>query len=433
MFIGSIQAPIRSVVGEVSKLWRGRPVYVGCSGNFTIESILADTGISEIHGNDVSMYTCAIGAFLAGGKLDLTVKSPDHAFLNQYIGTGLDVAVTMVLALEYLPFSLKKADYYQRIWKAALARWPEMHAKTRQRIAKMAETVKLAGFWPGDVVEFMRASPRDAAVIAFPPTYKNGYERMYKPLAAVFSWQEPKYACFDDDRMAELIRIMRERQDWLISWDREIPELHDELVAVCQSTLRSHPVNVYASRGCHRLAMPRQTLEPLNIPRLTDDLSGEITLADITGGQLNWLRSQYLGKNIMPASAQQRFAVLIGGRIAGAIAVSRSQSGGDWCDAYMLSDFAVSPTAFPRLSKLISAVATSREMQDLLTQRYATVIRKLGTTAFTTRAVSMKYRGVFELHSRKEGRLNYVAEMGRQTLSEVFEAWKSKHPIPLAA
>ena len=37
----------------------------------------------------------------------------------------------------------------------------------------------------------------------------------------------------------------------------------------------------------------------------------------------------------------------------------------------------------------------------------------IGTTAFTDKPVSMKYRGLFEVHNRGEGYINYMGQAGR--------------------
>jgi hypothetical protein len=61
MFVGAINENLCSVLAGLSPAWRGLPVYVGCSGNATIERILASLGVTELHGNDVSLYSCALG------------------------------------------------------------------------------------------------------------------------------------------------------------------------------------------------------------------------------------------------------------------------------------------------------------------------------------------------------------------------------------
>jgi hypothetical protein len=110
---------------------------------------------------------------------------------------------------------------------------------------------------------------------------------------------------------------------------------------------------------------------------------------------------------------------------------------------YLLSDFPVSKTDYPRLSKLIVYCALSKEMKDFCEQQFGTRMRSILTTAFSKNPVSMKYRGILKLYSRKkldaEGadgnpdrkeekfQLNYVAPFGEWTLQEGFDMWKSKH------
>ena len=60
MFQGSIPASLRAVVHEAARGWGASTVHVGCSGNFTVERTLWDIGV-KCHGNDVSIYTCALG------------------------------------------------------------------------------------------------------------------------------------------------------------------------------------------------------------------------------------------------------------------------------------------------------------------------------------------------------------------------------------
>ena len=61
MFIGSINRYMRAVLQTAAAGWKGLPVFVACSGNFTVERILAQCGVGAIHSNDVSIYSCAPG------------------------------------------------------------------------------------------------------------------------------------------------------------------------------------------------------------------------------------------------------------------------------------------------------------------------------------------------------------------------------------
>jgi hypothetical protein len=97
------------------------------------------------------------------------------------------------------------------------------------------------------------------------------------------------------------------------------------------------------------------------------------------------------------------------------------------CDLYLLSDFAVRPTPHKRLSKLILACVVSKEVQADLEQWLCARIRTIGTTAFTDKPVSMKYRGMFDVHSRSEGKVNYLGPAGRWNLQGGFQWWTANH------
>ena len=49
------------------------------------------------------------------------------------------------------------------------------------------------------------------------------------------------------------------------------------------------------------------------------------------------------------------------------------------------------------------------------------------TSVFTDKPVSMKYRGAFKLHARKNGFLQYVSEVRNETPQEIFIAWWNKY------
>lgn len=44
MFLGSIPTDLRKIISEYVKDWQCSDVYVGCSGNLTVERVLASHG-----------------------------------------------------------------------------------------------------------------------------------------------------------------------------------------------------------------------------------------------------------------------------------------------------------------------------------------------------------------------------------------------------
>jgi hypothetical protein len=429
MFLGTVPQPVRSMIREIARSWGDVPVYVGCSGNFTIEHALSD-GKRKLHSNDVSLYTCAIGRMLTGQPVGLSIKPETHRWLENFIDSPERAVATILLLLEYGHFSLKDGKFSRRVWQAVEARWQALHDETLEKVMEAKKGIQIASFTACDVVEFIAGAPDDAAAMAFPPTYKGGYERQFKALDEIIGWEPAPYVVFDEGRMDLLVANLRKREHWALYWDRDLPALADYLVGLSQPSALSHQVRIYGTKGRTRVVNPHQKLEQVPMRRLEGTLEGALKLCYLSQGQFNSLRSQYMAVKIAPADASLRFGVIVGDRIAGAFAFSfggGSPLSGDWCDVYMLSDFAVAPTSFTRLSKLVLASALSKEVQDVLQQRTAKAVNTLGTTAFTDKPVSMKYRGLFDLYSRKPGKLNYVGKAGRWTLSEALDWWMKCH------
>ncbi|MGW8375406.1 hypothetical protein [Streptomyces sp. ODS28] len=59
MFHGSIPAPLRSIIYEHAGAWPETDIYVGCSGNFTIERVLHSRfdNARPVHDNDITAST----------------------------------------------------------------------------------------------------------------------------------------------------------------------------------------------------------------------------------------------------------------------------------------------------------------------------------------------------------------------------------------
>jgi hypothetical protein len=101
----------------------------------------------------------------------------------------------------------------------------------------------------------------------------------------------------------------------------------------------------------------------------------------------------------------------------------------------MLSDFPVSGSKYSKLAKLVLYAALSKESQELIQVLTSRRTLSLVTSAFTNRPVSMKYRGVFDLLSRKPSKdvkmgknmLNYGALLGKWTLNEGLAIWNKRH------
>jgi len=432
------------MVFEIVRAWPQRvPIQVLCSGNLTIERTLAPLK-RRVSGNDVTLYTCALGAAAAGLHLPVRVRD-EHVerfgWLNESLTDDLhETAATVVLASRFAPAHRHPGHaYWDRQVEGFRQQWSDLHAGTTERLRRGLP--KLEAFHVCGALELLDGLDDDAAVISFPPfTTAWGYENIFKQLHALFDWPAPRYRVFDDEGIEELLDRVSSRRHWIVAVPYRVERLAEHCRGLAHTTNRGVPLYIYASRGGCRVVMPRQKIEPLPAVRLgpEEELRGPLAIREITAGQFNLLRSEYLNPGIPPATPSAAWAVLCGGKLIGAFAVSLHQ--GPWHGTfeerigsfvYLLSDFPVRPTRYRRLAKLILYAALSREVQVLLEQRAQRRVRSLLTTAFTSRPASMKYRGLFQLLTRKatdEGyTLNYWAPAGQWTLKEGLELWTRKH------
>jgi hypothetical protein len=447
MFVGAIPRSAQAVVLEAVRSWPSEtPVQVICSGNLTIERTVAPLA-RKVFGCDVTLYSCALGC--AAARRPIAVRVSDaHLEHFGWLDASLPrddpvaCAATVELASRFAP-AINKVDHphWRRIVQANREQWERLHAETTERLR--ASLPELAGFHVGGAMELLESIPRETAVIGFPPFTKGwGYEALFKKLHALFEWEKPEYRLLDEEGLEALIDRIADRPSYLVGLPHRCERLEADAVALTFTTLRGVPLNFYGRSGSKRVVMPRQKVDSLPIRRLEVGraIEGPLRVLPIRPSQFNSLRAQYLDPKITPAQASHPFAVVCGDRLVGAMAFSPANP--QTADAtaakigpfvYMLSDFAVAPTDYPRLSKLMLYAARSSEVRSWLEQRLQQRVQSILTTAFSDNPVSMKYRGVFDLLARKEGReghafmLNYSAPAGSWTLDEGFSQWTAKH------
>jgi hypothetical protein len=425
VFIGSINSSMRSILREHAAGWP-EDVWVACSGNFTVERILAPMG-KVLHGNDVSLYSVAIGKLLEGGGLDLKIR-PGYEWMGDP-SPGYRQVAMLLLAGEYMQYEGRITPYHRRMKQALIMQWEKRLEETTERVKKAVAGVLLAGFYAGDLRDHVASAPAGAAIVAFPPTYAGGYERLYRNMELAFEWEKPEYREFKPADFEEFASLVSSREHWMLSRDAPAPALEKHLRGVVQNIARAKTVYVYSSGATSKVVGPIQAIDTRLPPRLglDDELpaDGQLSLVKLTGAQMNALRSQYLSPGIVPSAPDVALGVLAGGKLIGAIGLSTPKFGG--ADFYLLSDFPVVSNVYRRLSKLIVAVVLSREVAAVLEQAWCRRVKTMTTTAFTAHSASMKYRGLLEVSSRKEGHVNYEGAAGRWDLKGAWEWWKSKH------
>ena len=145
-FIGSINAETRKWLGNNGPAFDGREIWVGCSGAFTVEQILSRYAPkAKIRGNDVSLYSSALGAYLSGQPFDLSVKEEKYAWLEPFLQDVEARAATVMVLFEVLKY--EKADnlFKERHWAHYLNNFEGFHQATVARLRERKKEVPAGG------------------------------------------------------------------------------------------------------------------------------------------------------------------------------------------------------------------------------------------------------------------------------------------------
>jgi hypothetical protein len=157
---------------------------------------------------------------------------------------------------------------------------------------------------------------------------------------------------------------------------------------------------------------------PVDPAALTRDTKVQLVPSD--GARLNFLKDVYLAKGIAHTTGQLNVLVYLDGMLAGAFIYTREKFGGEG-GLYLLSDFSISRQR--RLAKLVALLATCRVPVAAFERKSIVRVTNLATTVFTDRPVSMKYRGIFEISSRKPGFIQYQSNVREQSPDELYRFW----------
>lgn len=443
MFKGTVPVEIRAMLYELSQGWQAEALAVACSGNFTIERVFA--GRFPLLSCDVTIYSGALGAWFSRQTFRLELKPQLHEAFGWVLEGMADPAGATATVMLMTAFTdaldknmqVKPNAYYRRVVDAYRRKWPEMLDKTRARLE--SSPLRIETYHAGDAVDWLPTLPPSVAVATFPPFFGGDYEAMFGKLDALFDWDKPTYQEIFEERRKIFLDALMNRPHWAIGTRERLPQMEPYLRGTAKTTNRGVPLYLYAPAGVARAVAPRQQTEAVAVPRLApgERLGERLWIAPLAYPYFAALRSQYMNETIKPGMPTQAYAVLVDDRLIGCYAVQKGYKvpNAEADALYLLSDFPVAPSDYPRLAKLVLYAALSKEGRLLAERVSKSRVRYMVTTAFTNNPVSMKYRGLFDLHSRKEAgdkspfqfQLQYVAEAGRWTLDEGLKEWKLKH------
>lgn len=445
-FLGSIAGPLRKVISAYAEEITV-PVLLPCAGNFTVGAALRAGGYQGlISGCDITLYTSALGAYLANSPITVSERDdcPDHlrGFLDFTSPAHLAASVSIMLDLRQVWKC--NSVWHRRVLANYRAAWPTLIEKTLAKlVAYRTHMTQGQGFTytAQDAVAFLDTHTLDHAVFIAPPTFgSRDYINQERMLAASAQWNAPTFTeiSFKDTAIYEKITSF---SAWMIIMERPLPEVEKilgEPVAVVHKGRKSITY-AYAGHSKRRIVTRGY---------LTSSSPGRILAGDkaLSGHEIPGIikmdKKQTVRMNELFMSVRVDYilsdvalslALCLDKQIIGKLDYNLTKHywalGQNGHQIYQRSDLAV-PSVESRLAKLILLFSQSHEVKQLIDDTFKGDYRFTVTTAFSKNPVSMKYRGVYKLHKRIDDpdgyRLNYYGELGQYSLQEAYDLWLKK-------
>lgn len=442
MFIGAIRSQTRPVLAEYAKTIES-PVAIIGAGNFTVPAIFRHAGYTgEIVACDVSLYASALGAYLTGRNITAREKDdcPDH--LRGFLKTGDpgDLVASILLLFDLREVWKCTCQYHQRVIDQYRLHWDDLIKKTNEKLQAYKDQIYPITYQARDGFQLLRELDHTYTILAFPPTYRRGYEKLERLYGSIVEWEQPEFEEMTDTTLG-LYELIRGFDDYIVLLEKDLPEVYEiigepsSVVHIGRNTknyiIRKKKDTKFLIKN-EAQSSPIGSVWPANRP-ITGDEALSLVL-------LNTKQSVRMNEIYMSAAvdyttqgASLSLAYLLEGMIIGKSDFCRSSHRWGLPDEremiYLMADLAVPYDG--KLAKMILMALLSSDIHDILRQRHIEDYGWVGTTAFSRKPVSMKYRGIFKLHKRSETdggySLNYYAPFGDYRLSDVVGLWKKKH------
>lgn len=439
-FLGVVPSPLIATIVDICRPQEWPAVYVACSGTFRTErGLLSKFPKLEVHSNDVSLLSTALGMAGSGKQLEYRFVRELAWIEDHGLTAAEDRIAAILLALTYSSFARGRPNTFKlKHMEHMRSHFGEYVEKTRDTVVKTLRAMPITGYFAGDFRDHIEhAVERGAGVIAFPPTYKGGYERMYEFVHAHVEWQEPQYRIFDPE--ADVRPLLEHLENsgipYFLYLDREVAGF----TPVARLRARqAHDIIGYgrAVRASWHGVQERGSpfaYKTVDLRRITEN--SKIHLVPTREFNIHYLRAIYLKRGIESGKGDLAVLVYIDDMLAGAIsyrqAPAKKLTEGRWGlpdKVFLLTD--LSTTREGRIAKLISRVATLRVTLAPLERRQVLRYKTVSTVAFSEHPQAMKYRGSWKVESREEVELHgsrykikYLSEVRNESLEECFAWW----------
>lgn len=430
-FIGTTPPEVKLLLQDLMKNVEKKDVFIGCSGNYTTDKVMAGMGYN-VHSNDVSLYSKLISDILLGTDTNVEVINPElRNVFDTWEETKYKKLAQVMFAMRVSAFHKRKNDYQEEMFNAFIEQSSIYYHNTIEKLEKGALNFNIKSFFYGDFVDFLKAKKGKGVGISFPPTYKAGYEKLFAYIEDSFKYEHAPYNIFDPKDGGNLFGELLSSDENIIYSDREWTELEDFLSGKIKLGTGKHPVYIYSSikRDNHYYIERDKIVKPshIHILPVNYEFTEEtvISMQTCLVNDINYYKAFYMANKVNYTTGGDIGLVFMAdGKAFGFTSFSKQLSTLE--QIFMQSDFVVNSHT-QRLSKLLIMLVKSCEARKMIARKMGHYYEGVKTTVYTQAPVSMKYRGVFDLARRDEGKLMYSANFIDNSLKELYTTWLKKY------
>ncbi|MDR1197547.1 MAG: hypothetical protein LBK94_00850 [Prevotellaceae bacterium] len=444
MFFGTTPQIVSQYLhGEIKRLNPQR-IFIPFAGNFVCEQIahLACPD-AEIFSTDVSIYSRAIGFGVndIDFHLELTdLTKRDFPFLSDK-KKPIEKAAIVILFSEIAKTYLKKdkIKYYDNLYNDAKHNIETYFNQVLNKLLKFKEISKFK-FFGIDACEVLKDVKKGDFVFYDPPVLLGDYEKMFETINKCLLYDEVAYTQMTEELKREQIKEMHEKGA-IIYWrtNGEVSDLPECLSRTFHYQYKwSSAYHVYSNVNSGsfvgRFEPLKEIVKNIQIIGKDDEITENSTIDVVLypSNVGNHYRLMWVKKAQM-SNAGWYYLVFIDKKLIGLLQLeSGLKFGSDY--VVIFSDPVSSFSKYRKLSKLILYLCCTKEM--LKTINDLSMWEHIGftTRVFTNNAVSMKYRGLFELTERKEDKasdynniLIYHSKKHLDTFRDGLKEWLKKY------
>lgn len=431
MFTGTLPEEVKRVLYNLL-LNKKQDVFVGCSDNFTADKLLSTMGL-KVHSNDVSLYSKLISDILLNTRTEVSVKNEElKDIFSQWGESKYKDLIQVMFSLRLSKFADRKNDFKAQMYDSYMMCANDYFTRSVEKMERNEQfNFCVESFFYGDFVSHLNMN-EDGIGICFPPTYKGGYEKMFKFIDDSFEYIHAEYNIFDPVGAVIVFKDLLDSGENIICNDVDIVELERYKIAKCSLSYNKKNLYLYSSveRSSKKYFIERNssTLKSgysvIDIDYKFSD-SSNIKIEVCKAADVNYFKMFYMS-NVVNYTNGGDFGIafIADGRAFGFASFSKRLSNDEYL--FIQSDFVVN-SHIKRLSKLLIMMLKSNEVRMACNIALSHYYKGLKTSVYTSRPVSMKYRGVFNLEKREDGKkLMYSSEFSGENIKYIFEKWKKR-------